>query len=210
MSQIRMKNIRLRLGEGEILLDQLLQDGVDIAHDCGGKLACASCRVVLSEGLECLEPPAEDELDMMDRAGVSMPNARLACQVKGLESEILVVIPGGEAPALAGIRPVSLSARAAEHLAGQLAKHPRAVGVRLRVDAAGCSGFGYRIEATEALGEDDAVFEHGGVRLVVDAASLPYLQGTSIELADAGLGRRLRFDNPNARQRCGCGESFGV
>ncbi len=205
-----MKNIRLQLGEGELLLDRLLQHGVDIGHDCGGKLACSSCCVVVSEGLESLEPAAEDELDMLDRAGAPMPNARLACQVKGLASEIVVCVPEGQATAPAGIRPVSISARAAEHLAGQLEKHPRAVGVRLRVEAAGCSGLGYRIEAADALGEDDAVFEQGGVRLVVDAASLPYLQGTRIELADAGLGRRLRFDNPNARQSCGCGESFGV
>ena len=205
-----MKNIRLQLGEGEILLDRLLQDDVHIGHDCGGKLACSSCCVVVSEGLESLEPAAEDELDMLDRAGASIPNARLACQVKGLASEILVCIPEARAPVPASVRTISLGERAAEHLAGQLEKHPRAMGVRLRVEEAGCSGFGYRVEAADALGEDDAVFEQDGVRLVVDAASLPYLQGTRIELADAGLGRRLRFDNPNARESCGCGESFGV
>ncbi|MND05484.1 Iron-binding protein IscA [compost metagenome] len=56
----------------------------------------------------------------------------------------------------------------------------------------------------------DAVFESEGVRIAVDPPSLPFVQGVRIELVQDGLSRRLRFDNPNARQRCGCGESFGV
>ena len=48
------------------------------------------------------------------------------------------------------------------------------------------------------------------MRVAVDALSLPYLQGASVDLVQEGLARRLRFDNPNAQQRCGCGESFGA
>ena len=210
LSYLHMKSIRLRLDEGRILLDRLLEVGIDIGRDCGGKLACASCQVVVREGLEQLEPAGEDELGMMDRAGASTPNARLACQVNGASSELLVQIPGSEPPEVAGTRPVSLSKPAADYLAGQLAKYPHAVAVRLSAVPSGCSGLGYRVEPAESPGEDDTVFEVGGVRLVVDAASLPYLQGTSVELTEAGLGRRLRFENPNARQTCGCGESFAV
>jgi iron-sulfur cluster assembly accessory protein len=49
-----------------------------------------------------------------------------------------------------------------------------------------------------------------GLRIVVDAASLPYLQGMTLDVIDDGLNRRVRFDNPNARHSCGCSESFGV
>jgi iron-sulfur cluster assembly protein len=105
--------------------------------------------------------------------------------------------------------PVSVSARAAKHFAAQLAKQ-RAVAVRLEVKAAGCSGFGYRIHPADVIRDDDQVFESHGVRIVVDAASLPYVQGTTLDVVDEGLARRVRFDNPNARQSCGCGESFGV
>jgi iron-sulfur cluster assembly protein len=48
------------------------------------------------------------------------------------------------------------------------------------------------------------------VRIAVDPLSLPYLQGTRIDLVQEGLARRLRYENPNVRQSCGCGESFGV
>ena len=103
-----------------------------------------------------------------------------------------------------------LTARAARHLATQLAKHPGAVAVRFSVERTGCSGFGYRLDPAESVCESDMGFESTGVRVVVDAASLPYVHGTVIDLAQAGLTQRLRFDNPNARQSCGCGESFGL
>ena len=70
--------------------------------------------------------------------------------------------------------------------------------VRLAVEANGCSGFGYRVDPAEAVRDDDKVFESEGVRIVVDAASLPYLQGTTLDVVEEGLVRRVRFDNPNA------------
>jgi iron-sulfur cluster assembly protein len=84
------------------------------------------------------------------------------------------------------------------------------VAVRLAVLPAGCSGLRYRLDPTEAVYEGDTVFESGGVRIAVDALSLPYLQGSRIDLVQEGLARRLRYDNPNVTQSCGCGESFGV
>ncbi len=205
-----MKSLKLSLDEGEILLARLLHDGVDIAHDCGGVLACSSCRVVLREGLEHLDAASADEIDMLDRAGAAEPGARLACQVEGPAAELVVQIPRDEAPERAVMRPVLVSARAAKHFAAQLAKHPGAIAVRLAVEAAGCSGFGYRVDPTDTVGDDDKVFESGGVRIVVNAASLPYLQGTTLDVVEEGLARRVRFDNPNARRSCGCGETFGV
>jgi len=205
-----MKNLKLSLDEGETLLGRLLQDGVDIAHDCGGVLACSSCRVVVREGLEHLDAASADEIDMLDRAGAAEPGARLACQVEGRAAELVVQIPREEAPERVVMRPVLVSARAAKHFAAQLAKHPGAIAVRLAVEAAGCSGFGYRVDPTDIVRDDDKVFESRGVRVVVNAASLPYLQGTTLDVMEEGLARRVRFDNPNARRSCGCGETFGV
>jgi iron-sulfur cluster assembly protein len=68
----------------------------------------------------------------------------------------------------------------------------------------------YCVDPAQTVGESDTVFHAEGVRVAIDAASLPYLHGTTIDLAEAGLARRLRFDNPNARTGCGCGESFGI
>jgi iron-sulfur cluster assembly protein len=202
-----MESARVILADGETLLERLLGEGVAIAHDCGGKLACSSCRVVIRSGVERLEAASDEEVDMLDRVGGGAPDARLACQVTG-PGELVVQIPHSEAPAHAILRPVVVSTRAARYFASQLAKHPAAVGVRLSVEPSGCSGYGYRVDAAAKIGSGDVVFEAAGVRVVVDAASLRYLEGTTIDVEQLGLGRRVRFDNPNALQTCGCGESF--
>jgi iron-sulfur cluster assembly protein len=103
-----------------------------------------------------------------------------------------------------------MTARAAKHFAAQLTKHPGAIAVRLAVKTNGCSGFGYRVDPAAAVRDGDEIFESRGVRILVDAASLPYLHGTMLDVVEEGLARRVRFDNPNARTSCGCGESFGV
>ena len=206
---IDMENLKLSLGEGEILLDRLLGKDVDIAHDCGGVLACTSCRVVIREGFDNLQPPSTDELDLLDRADSRARNERLACQVQGA-GELVVGLPRSVAPLPKVVHPVRVTARAARHLAAQLAKHPGAVAVRLAALPSGCSGFRYRVDPTDTVHEGDSVFNSNGVRIVVDATSLPYVQGITLDIVEEGLARRLRFDNPNARQTCGCGESFGV
>jgi iron-sulfur cluster assembly protein len=126
---------------------------------------------------------------------VEIPQARTA--------QIVIPLP-------AAALPVSLSEPAARHFANQLASRPGAAAVRLSVEPAGCSGFSYRVAHAAAIRDDDTVFESRGIRIAVDPASLPRIQGTTLDLAQAGLSRRLRFENPNARQTCGCGESFGT
>lgn len=148
---------------------------------------------------------------MLERAGVSQPGARLACQAIARGGDLVVELPRAERPRTGTARgglPIALTDSAAEHLAAQLAKGGRAV--RLAVSPAGCSGLRYRIDPADSIGGDDVVFESRGVRIAVDAGSLPYLQGTTLDLVQEGLGRRLRFDNPNARESCGCGESFAA
>ncbi len=207
-----MNTVTVTLGEGEVLLDGLLKRGVALAHDCGGTLACTSCCVIVREGLETLSLASEDELDMLDWASKDdTPGARLACQAVARGGEVVIELSEETIPArAAGASAVSVSERAAKYLAGQLAGHPGAVAVRLAVKPDGCSGFGYRVEFANAVRADDAVFESGGVRVAVDPVSLAYLQGATVDLVQEGLARRLRFENPNARQSCGCGESFGT
>ena len=67
-------------------------------------------------------------------------------------------------------------------LAGQLAKHPSAMAVRLVVEPAGCSGHAHRIEPAEIIGDEDLVFEEHGLRIVINAAVMPYLQGTRLDV----------------------------
>jgi iron-sulfur cluster assembly accessory protein len=204
--------MKISAKENEALLDALLREGHEIAHDCDGSLACASCVVVVQQGAERLNAPSEDELDILDKASFTEPGARLACQAVGA-GDFVVAIPRLDTPRLAaaqGMRAVTLSERAARHFAVQLARRPGAAGVRLSVQPSGCSGFGYRVDFADAAREDDAVFQTGSIRLLVDPLSLPYVQGASIDVVQEGLARKLRFDNPNARHTCGCGESFGT
>ncbi|MCP4047768.1 MAG: iron-sulfur cluster assembly accessory protein [Gammaproteobacteria bacterium] len=82
--------------------------------------------------------------------------------------------------------------------------------LRLGVKKTGCSGWAYEVTIASELGNDDQVFEDKGVKIVVDNESLPYLQGSQIDFITSGLNRVFKFDNPNATDECGCGESFTI
>ena len=91
---------------------------------------------------------------------------------------------------------LALEADAARFLALQLAKNPDAIGIRLAVAPAGCSGLRYRVEPVDAVREDDVIFDSRGLLIVVDGLSLRYTQGTTVRLAQEGLARRLRSTIP--------------
>jgi iron-sulfur cluster assembly protein len=204
-------HFKLKLAKGERLLDRILGAGIALDHECDGALACGACRVIVRTGAQTLSAAGEDELDMLDRVAAEEPGARLACQALADGGEVEVELPATAVPArAAGSIPLSVTERASKFLAAQLARHPGAVAVRLAVHPSGCSGFRYRVDPADSILEGDRVFESGGVRVTVDALSLPYLQGTVVDVVQEGLARRLRFDNPNARQSCGCGASFGT
>jgi len=118
-----------------------------------------------------------------------------------------------EAPPHAQYNPpmsIQLSESAAARMRDFLAKHPGAAGVRFGIRKTGCSGFGYTVDLTDSVAEDDRVFELDGVCVVVDAKSLPFVDGTRIDYAREGLNASFVFHNPNATGECGCGESFTV
>ncbi len=87
-------------------------------------------------------------------------------------------------------------------------RRPGALGLRFGVERTGCSGWGHVTDLAREARPDDAVFEQDGVRIYVDATSLPLVDGTEIDFAKQGLGETFVFRNPNATAECGCGESF--
>ena len=105
---------------------------------------------------------------------------------------------------------VTLSERAAKHVANYLAKRGKGIGLRLGVRTSGCSGVAYKLEFADVLDPDDVAFESHGVKVLIDAKSLPYLDGTELDYAREGLSEGFKFNNPNVKDACGCGESFTV
>jgi iron-sulfur cluster assembly protein len=95
-----------------------------------------------------------------------------------------------------------------EFLAAQGAEIETA-GLRVGVRGGGCSGFQYAL-AFDQQRDGDVVFEHRGIRLLVDKPSLPYVQGSTIDYVDDLQGAGFKVDNPNVIAACGCGSSFRV
>ena len=106
--------------------------------------------------------------------------------------------------------PVTLSEKAAEHVAGFLSKRGKGVGLRLGVRTSGCSGMAYKLEFADASNPEDHVFESHGLKVIIDPKSLPYLEGTQLDYTKEGLNEGFKFINPNVKDECGCGESFNV
>ncbi len=105
---------------------------------------------------------------------------------------------------------ITLSDKAAKHVAGFLEKRGKGIGLRLGVRTSGCSGMAYKLEFVDEVNEDDQVFDSNGVKVIVDARSLPYLDGMELDYAREGLNEGFKFNNPNVKDQCGCGESFNV
>ena len=105
---------------------------------------------------------------------------------------------------------ISLTESAADRIRNFLLARGHGIGLRLGVRKTGCSGFAYVVNYAEAAQPDDVVFEDRGVKVFVNAASLPLLDGTTVDFVKQGLNEAFRFRNPNVRGECGCGESFSV
>jgi iron-sulfur cluster assembly protein len=105
---------------------------------------------------------------------------------------------------------VTLTEKAASHIQGSIAKRGKGLGLRLGVRTSGCSGLAYRLEFADRLEPDDVEFESHGVKVVVDRKSLAFIDGTELDFAREGLQEGFKFNNPNVKDECGCGESFNV
>ena len=105
---------------------------------------------------------------------------------------------------------ITLTDSAANRVQAFLAKRGGGVGVRLGVKTSGCSGLAYVLEFVDELDDDDQVFEDHGVKVVIDKKSLVYLDGTELDYGKEGLNEGFKFNNPNVKDECGCGESFKI
>ncbi len=104
---------------------------------------------------------------------------------------------------------ITLTERAAGRVQALIQKRG-GIGMRLAVKTSGCSGMAYALEFADIADKDDLQFVSHGVTVLVDPRSLPYLTGTELDFVREGLNEGFRFNNPNVKNQCGCGESFAV
>lgn len=103
---------------------------------------------------------------------------------------------------------ITLTPEAISKVKSILAERKEESGLRIAVVGGGCSGFQYQMTLDKEPHEDDKVLDLDGLTVYVDARSLSYLNGTKVDYVDGLSGSGFKFENPNAKASCGCGESF--
>ncbi|MBC6438866.1 MAG: iron-sulfur cluster assembly accessory protein [Rhodospirillales bacterium] len=105
---------------------------------------------------------------------------------------------------------LTLTDAAADRVKSLMHLNDKAIGLKVGVKMAGCSGFSYTMDyAEEESGKED-VIEDKGVKLLIDPAAAMFLLGTELDWHEDKLESRFVFNNPNVKGMCGCGESFTV
>jgi iron-sulfur cluster assembly protein len=105
---------------------------------------------------------------------------------------------------------ISVTESAAQQIQRQLTRRGSGLGLRLGVKKSGCSGFAYVLDYVDEVAANDQIFENFGVKVVVNAADLTALNGIELDYKKEGLNAAFKFNNPNVKGTCGCGESFAV
>ena len=105
---------------------------------------------------------------------------------------------------------ISLTESAAKQIKKQLEKRGQGIGLKLGVKKSGCSGFAYTIDYADAIGEDEEVFEQHGVKVITAKTDLAIIDGIELDYRREGINEAFKFNNPNVKGTCGCGESFSV
>ena len=105
---------------------------------------------------------------------------------------------------------IELTENAAKQIQAQLAKRGAGIGLRLGVKKVGCSGFAYTFDYADEVRVGDHPFEGHGAKIVVDAESLAFLDGSTLDFVREGFKQVFKVNNPNVDATCGCGESFSV
>jgi iron-sulfur cluster assembly protein len=105
---------------------------------------------------------------------------------------------------------IQLTESAARQIQTQLARRGRGLGLRVGVKKVGCSGFAYTYDYADEIGAEDRAFESHGTKVVVDARSLDFFNGATLDFVREGLKQSFKFVNPNVYATCCCGESFSI
>ncbi len=105
---------------------------------------------------------------------------------------------------------ISVTENAVRQIQKQLDKRGKGIGLRLGVKEAGCTGYAYVLDYADELNDGDSVFEDSGVKVIINEKDLEFLHGIELDYRREGINEAFRFNNPNVKDLCGCGESFSV
>ncbi|MGZ4957679.1 MAG: iron-sulfur cluster assembly protein IscA [Methylomonas sp.] len=105
---------------------------------------------------------------------------------------------------------ITITENAARQIQKQLQKRGNGIGLRLGVKTSGCSGYAYVLEYADEITADDIVFDQHNVKVLVKSEDLDKLNGIELDYAKEGFNEAFKFNNPNVKGMCGCGESFSV
>ncbi len=105
---------------------------------------------------------------------------------------------------------ITLTENAAKQIEKQLQQRGAGIGLKLGIKVSGCSGYSYVLDYADEQTEDETVFEQFGVKVLVKADHLDKLDGIELDYAREGINEAFKFNNPNVKGECGCGESFSV
>jgi len=105
---------------------------------------------------------------------------------------------------------ITVTETAAKKIKSNLAKRGSGIGIRIGVRTTGCSGLAYVLEYVDALQPGDVAMADNYTNIVVDKKSLPIIDGITVDYVRQGLNEGFEFNNPQEKDRCGCGESFRV
>lgn len=105
---------------------------------------------------------------------------------------------------------ITLTNSAATQITTLLQQRGKGLGLRLGVRTSGCTGMAYFLEFVDQSHPDDIVMQDKGIKLYVDKKSLLYINGTEVDFVKEELTEGFKFNNPNVKYKCGCGESFSI
>jgi len=106
---------------------------------------------------------------------------------------------------------IGMTQQAIDHVYSMLNKRGHGIGLRLAVKTLGCSGYAYDVGFLDEAEADDRIFAiNHDIKIAVDKKSYQIIKGTVIDFISEGLNHQFTFNNPNAKDLCGCGESFNI
>ncbi len=107
-------------------------------------------------------------------------------------------------------RLIQVTSAAAEKLASLREREEDCEYLRVRVTGGGCSGLAYKLKFVAEVKQGDLFLPQDGVSVLIDSKSALYLKGMTLDYSDKLVAGGFKFNNPNAKASCSCGESFAV